>query len=394
MLVIAPLTSRSSATGRAACCGWSRSSKSRRPPDASPTGRCRPGDVPALLDAGFLTGGEHPLRHGPTDEIPWLARQQRRMFARVGVIDPLSVADHRAHGGLVALERALAMAPADLVAQVTASGLRGRGGAGFPTGIKWQTVLDTPGDLKFICCNADEGDSGTYADRMLMEGDPFLLIEGMVIAAHAVGASEGFIYIRSEYPAAVETMRAAILSRRARRLARRRHPGHRPAVRPPGPGRSRRVHLRRGDLDAREPRGQARPDPARSRHSPRSRGSSASRPSSTTSCPWRPFRTSSSTAPRRTRRSGWAARAGPRCSSLGGNIAHGGIVEAPVRAHPGHARRGLRWRHPVRSSGPGRPGRRTAWCVPPDVAVRPADGLRGVRGRGRDDRPRRRGRLR
>lgn len=175
-------------------------------------GPVAPGDIPGLLDAGCLAGGEHPLRLGPTEEIPYLARQERRMFARVGVIDPLSIADHRAHGGLVALERALAMAPADVVAQVTASGLRGRGGAGFPTGIKWQTVLDTPGDLKFICCNADEGDSGTFADRMLMEGDPFLLIEGMVIAAHAVGASEGFIYIRSEYPGAVETMRAAILA--------------------------------------------------------------------------------------------------------------------------------------------------------------------------------------
>jgi len=173
-------------------------------------GPVTPGDIPGLLDAGFLAGGDHPLRHGATDEIPWLARQDRRMFARVGVIDPLSVADHRASGGLVALEKALAMAPKDVVAQVTASGLRGRGGAGFPTGIKWQTVLDTPGELKFICCNADEGDSGTYADRMLMEGDPFLLIEGMVIAAHAVGATEGFIYIRSEYPAAVETVRAAI----------------------------------------------------------------------------------------------------------------------------------------------------------------------------------------
>ena len=169
-------------------------------------GPVTPGDIPGLLDAGFLAGGDHPLRHGATDEIPWLARQDRRMFARVGVIDPLSVADHRASGGLVALEKALAMAPKDVVAQVTASGLRGRGGAGFPTGIKWQTVLDTPGELKFICCNADEGDSGTYADRMLMEGDPFLLIEGMVIAAHAVGATEGFIYIRSEYPAAVASI--------------------------------------------------------------------------------------------------------------------------------------------------------------------------------------------
>jgi formate dehydrogenase iron-sulfur subunit len=167
-------------------------------------------DVPGLLAAGLLEGADHPLRIGPVDEHPWLARQQRVTFARMGVTDPLSVADYLAHGGLQGLRRARAMAPADVVAEVTGSGLRGRGGAGFPAGIKWQTVLDAPGELKFVCCNADEGDSGTYADRMVMEGDPFMLIEGMAIAAHAVGAREGYLYIRSEYPDAIATMRTAI----------------------------------------------------------------------------------------------------------------------------------------------------------------------------------------
>jgi formate dehydrogenase iron-sulfur subunit len=167
-------------------------------------------DVPGLLAAGLAEGAEHPLRIGKVDEHPWLARQQRVTFARMGVTDPLSVADYLAHGGLQGLRRARAMAPADVVAEVTGSGLRGRGGAGFPAGIKWQTVLDAPGELKFVCCNADEGDSGTYADRMVMEGDPFMLVEGMAIAAHAVGAREGYLYIRSEYPDAIATMRTAI----------------------------------------------------------------------------------------------------------------------------------------------------------------------------------------
>ncbi|MFZ3495987.1 formate dehydrogenase beta subunit [Streptomyces sp. 5.8] len=179
-------------------------------------GPVSPSDVPGLLDAGLLDtgplgGAEHPLRLGIVDELPWLARQTRVTFARIGVTDPLSAADYLRHGGLVGLRTALEREPADVVSEVTASGLRGRGGAGFPAGIKWKTVLGCADELKFVCCNADEGDSGTFADRMVMEGDPFMLIEGMTIAAHAVGAAEGYLYIRSEYPDAVATMRAAIV---------------------------------------------------------------------------------------------------------------------------------------------------------------------------------------
>ncbi|KAA0685887.1 formate dehydrogenase beta subunit [Azospirillum brasilense] len=167
-------------------------------------------DVAGLFDAGFLEGADHALAHGLTEKIPYFAKQERLTFARCGIIDPLSVEDYRLHGGFRGLERALAMTPAEIVTEVTESGLRGRGGAGFPTGIKWNTVLNAKADQKYICCNADEGDSGTFADRMIMEGDPFCLIEGMTIAAIAVGATEGYIYIRSEYPHAVATMREAI----------------------------------------------------------------------------------------------------------------------------------------------------------------------------------------
>jgi formate dehydrogenase iron-sulfur subunit len=171
-------------------------------------------DVAGLFDAGFLSGGEHPLGHGVTEEIPWLAAQTRLTFMRVGIVDPLSLDDYRAHGGLAALKKALTMSPAEICDVVTESGLRGRGGAGFPTGRKWRTVLDAPGEPKFVTCNADEGDSGTFADRMLMEGDPFMLVEAMAICGYAVGAHEGFIYVRSEYPDAVATLRAAISAAR------------------------------------------------------------------------------------------------------------------------------------------------------------------------------------
>ncbi|GAA0236310.1 formate dehydrogenase beta subunit [Cryptosporangium japonicum] len=167
-------------------------------------------DVPGLLAAGMPDGGAHPLRVGVVDDIPWLARQNRITFARMGVIDPLSPDDYLAHGGLAGLRRALSLRPEEVVEEVTESGLRGRGGAGFPAGIKWRTVLGCDGPLKFVCANADEGDSGTFADRMMLEGDPFALIEGMTIAAHAVGATEGYVYIRSEYPDAVATFRTAI----------------------------------------------------------------------------------------------------------------------------------------------------------------------------------------
>jgi formate dehydrogenase iron-sulfur subunit len=173
-------------------------------------GPVSPADVEDLLASGLLDGAEHRLRLGRVEDLPWLADQTRLTFARVGVVDPRSAEDFQSHGGMRGLQRALEMPPSDVVAEVTRSGLRGRGGAGFPTGIKWKTVLETESDLKFICCNADEGDSGTFADRMLMEGDPFTLIEGMAIAAYAVGAAEGYVYIRSEYPDAVATVQVAI----------------------------------------------------------------------------------------------------------------------------------------------------------------------------------------
>jgi formate dehydrogenase iron-sulfur subunit len=167
-------------------------------------------DVGALFDAGLMSGGDHPLCLGAVEELPFLKRQTRLTFARCGVTDPLSLDDYEAHGGLAGLRRAISMLPADVVREVTDSGLRGRGGAGFPTGIKWKTVLDAPGTRKYIVCNADEGDSGTFADRMIMEGDPFVLIEGMAIAGLATGATKGFIYTRSEYPHAIAAMGRAI----------------------------------------------------------------------------------------------------------------------------------------------------------------------------------------
>jgi formate dehydrogenase iron-sulfur subunit len=168
------------------------------------------GDVPGLLEAGMLTGGAHRLRLGRPEQLPFLMRQTRLTFARCGIIDPLSLDDYRAHGGMKGLERARAIGPAAVVDMVVKSGLRGRGGAGFPTGIKWKTTADAPGSRKYIVCNADEGDSGTYADRMLMEGDPFCLIEGMAVAGFAVGANKGYVYTRSEYPHAIATFDAAL----------------------------------------------------------------------------------------------------------------------------------------------------------------------------------------
>jgi formate dehydrogenase iron-sulfur subunit len=167
-------------------------------------------DVPELFEAGFLSGAPHRLGHGVTSEIPWLKQQERLTFARVGLIDPLSLSEYEANGGLAGLRKAVSMQPEQIVAAVTESGLRGRGGAAFPAGIKWQTVLNAAGLQKYIVANADEGDSGTFADRMLMEGDPYCLIEGMVIAGLAVGATMGYIYLRSEYPRAWNTLNAAI----------------------------------------------------------------------------------------------------------------------------------------------------------------------------------------
>lgn len=167
-------------------------------------------DVASLFDAGFLDGKPHSRAVGLVEEIPFLKRQTRLVFARAGLGDPFSLDAYRALGGMQGLERALTLGPAEIVEEVKRSGLRGRGGAGFPTGIKWETAARAKSATKYIVCNADEGDSGTFADRVLMEGDPFTLIEGMTIAGIAVGAQRGYIYIRSEYPQAVRAMNRAI----------------------------------------------------------------------------------------------------------------------------------------------------------------------------------------
>lgn len=172
-------------------------------------GPVEPGDVAGLLDA-LRTGADHPLALGPVEDLPWMKAQARLTFGRVGVIDPLSVEEYQAHGGLAGLRRALDIGPEAIVADVTESGLRGRGGAGFPTGIKWKTVAGAQAPRKYIVCNADEGDSGSFADRMIMEGDPLVLIEGMAIAGIAVGAVQGYVYCRSEYPDSIRVLEAAI----------------------------------------------------------------------------------------------------------------------------------------------------------------------------------------
>jgi formate dehydrogenase iron-sulfur subunit len=179
-------------------------------------GAVKASDIDGLLDAGMLEGAKHKLYLGLVEDIPFFKRQTRLTFKNCGIIDPRSLEDYLAHGGYQGLKKAIEIGPAAIVEEVVNSGLRGRGGAGFPTGIKWRTVLQTPPQQKYIVCNADEGDSGTFADRMIMEGDPFVLIEGMTIAGIAVGATYGYVYIRSEYPQAVEAMEIAIKLARER----------------------------------------------------------------------------------------------------------------------------------------------------------------------------------
>ncbi|HXG79309.1 MAG TPA: NADH-ubiquinone oxidoreductase-F iron-sulfur binding region domain-containing protein, partial [Methyloceanibacter sp.] len=199
---------------------------------ATPQGRVGYGpvgleDIEDLIDRGMLEGRQHRLGIGLVEAFPWLKSQTRLTFKNCGIIDPRSLDDYRAHGGYKGLEKAIAIGPEAIVEEVVTSGLRGRGGAGFPTGIKWRTVAQTPPQQKYIVCNADEGDSGTFADRMIMEGDPFVLIEGMTIAGIAVGASYGYVYIRSEYPHAVEAMEIAIQKARERGLLGKRIAGSR-----------------------------------------------------------------------------------------------------------------------------------------------------------------------
>ncbi|MFC5428467.1 formate dehydrogenase beta subunit [Paraburkholderia denitrificans] len=173
-----------------------------------------PEDIASLFDAGFVEGAPHARSAGLVEQIPYLRKQQRLTFARIGITDPLSTADYLAHGGLDGLRNALAMTGAAACEALIHSGLRGRGGAAFPAGIKWRTVANAQADQKYIVCNADEGDSGTFSDRLIMESDPYVLIEGMTIAGIAVGATVGYIYVRSEYPHSIAALEAAI--RRAR----------------------------------------------------------------------------------------------------------------------------------------------------------------------------------
>ncbi len=172
-------------------------------------------DIPSLYKAGFLDGADHELCQGPTAEIDYLKNQERLTFARCGLVDPLSIDDYIKNGGFQGLKRALKLSEKNIIDDVMTSGLRGRGGAAFPTGIKWNTVLETEADQKYICCNADEGDSGTFSDRILMESDPFCLIEGMIIAGLAVKATKGYIYLRSEYPLCKVVLNDAIRTAKA-----------------------------------------------------------------------------------------------------------------------------------------------------------------------------------
>ena len=173
-------------------------------------GPVNPADVSSMFDKEFYLGKKHTLSLGVTSEIKWLKNQERLTYARVGITDPVSLKDYETHDGFKGLRKALNLKPQKIVDEVTDSGLRGRGGAAFPTGIKWQTVLNAPSEKKYIVCNADEGDSGTFSDRMIMENDPFVLIEGMIIAGLAVGADQGYIYLRSEYPNAQAILNEAI----------------------------------------------------------------------------------------------------------------------------------------------------------------------------------------
>ena len=167
-------------------------------------------DVTSLFDSEFFLGNKHQLFLGITEDIKWLKNQERLTYARVGITDPLSTVDYEKWDGFKGLKNSLKLSPEKIVKEIADSGLRGRGGAAFPTGIKWKTVLDAPSEKKYIVCNADEGDSGTISDRMIMENDPFVLIEGMIIAGLAVGADQGYIYLRSEYPHALKILNEAI----------------------------------------------------------------------------------------------------------------------------------------------------------------------------------------
>ena len=340
-----------------------------------------PDDVAAVL-AGEATG------IGVVDEHPWLTSQRRVSFARVGVVDPASVADYEAHGGWVGLRRALSLSPAEVVEEVTDSGLRGRGGAGFPAGVKWKTVLEAASDLKFVACNFDEGDSGTFADRMVAEGDPFTLIEGMTIAAHAVGASEGYVYVRSEYPHAIAALRRAIEAAYTHGYL---------GQDVLGSGLTFDLHVRVGagayicgeessmleSLEGRRGEVRAKP-PIPAIKGLWGRPTAVNNVLTLCAVPMILADGGAAYAELGTGRS-----RGTQVFQLAGNIKQGGIVELPFGVHPARARGRVRRRHAVRSTDPGGPDRRSTRRVRAGDRLRRRHGLRGAGRVRRDARARR-----
>ncbi len=350
-------------------------------------------DVASLFEADFLAGGAHPLRLGRVDELPWLGSQQRLTFARIGIVDPQSLADYEAHEGYVGLRRALAMTPEAVVAEVTDSGLRGRGGAAFPAGIKWQTAARAPGERKYVVCNADEGDSGSFADRLLMESDPFAVIEGMTIAGIAVGATQGYVYVRSEYPHAVAALEGAIATARA---------AQRLGADVLGSGKAFDVEVRVGagayicgeetalleSLEGR--RGVVRAKPPL----PAIAGLFG-QPTVVNNV------VTLATVPAILARGaafhrdvGTGRSRGTLAAQLAGNVRHGGLVEVRLRHHAARTAHQVRRRNRVRPAGPRGPGGWAARCLRAGERMGPADGLRGIRAPGRDARPRQRRRAR
>ncbi len=364
---------------------------------ATPQGRIAFGpvteaDVPSLLDA-LANNTPHLLRLGATEEIPWLKRQTRLTFARCGVIDPRSLDDYRAHGGYKGLERALSLGTDAILNEVTASGLRGRGGAGFPTGIKWKTVAQAKADRKFIVCNADEGDSGTFADRMIMEGDPFLVIEGMTIAGITVGATKGYIYTRSEYPHAIEAMNAAILA--ARR-------GGYLGSNIGGSTYSFDLEVRVGagayvcgeetalleSLEGRRGIVRAKP-PLPAHHGLFGKPTAINNILSLAAIPFILAEGAKTYADY-----GMGRSRGTMPIQLAGNLRYGGLFETAFGVTLGESRRRHRRRHLHRPSGPCRAGRRPARRLLPPRAVRHAVRLRSLCRARRPDRPWRNRRVR
>jgi len=183
--------------------------------------RVKPEDVPEIISKTVLKGRivDHLLYEDPVTtekvvhetDVPFYKRQTRTIFSANGEIDPTDIEDYIAIGGYSALSKVLfEITPEGVIEEIKRSGLRGRGGAGFPTGRKWQSCLDAKSDIKYVICNADEGDPGAYQDRSLLEGNPHSILEGMIIGAYAIGSHRGYIYVRNEYPLAVRHARIAI----------------------------------------------------------------------------------------------------------------------------------------------------------------------------------------